>query len=57
MRYYHSKQRYLESRMLQDQSGTKGINKAHEHIEDRVELSDTAKYKREMLDALNQYRD
>ena len=53
MRYYHSKQRYLESRMLQDQSGTKGINKAHEHIEDRVELSDTAKYKREMLDALN----
>ena len=87
MRYFHSKQRYLESnqeallrdlqwddvqsnrntasdglggRHLSEVSGiTVELAKAdaeHYHVDDRVELSDTIKLKREMLESLNDYK-
>ena len=55
MRYYYTKQRYLESFKYGEESGNSSIDRVHEHIEDRVELSDTAKFKREMLTSLKEY--
>ena len=54
MRYYHCKQRYLESAKF---SKNASLDRTLEHIEDRVELSDTTKFKREMMEALKEYTD